>query len=214
MRGSVASPGLHFGDVTTAPPASDATSGGTATGRKRPLVRLRCTLDAARIVDVFGEDAVTRVPASYSLTLDAPNGTRILTFSESRGFSFAGVVAQTGNMVPDPADPAYAGYVDHRRQRDLSAQANRKGTLLARDSDALRHGASLTADASSAAAARGGAAPALTIPRVSTIYALFEHGAYWSLHDMARATGKREVRAGGRMGLALLLVLSQLRLLL
>lgn len=66
---------------------------------------------------------------------------------------------------------------------------------------------SSSTSSSAAAAAMGGADRMLveaggpppianrSVPRVATIYALFESGAYWSLREMAEAVGKKEVRA-------------------
>ena len=185
--------GRRFGVVTSERTAAADVATNSAAGRKRPLVHMHCTLDSERLVDAFGADAQKRIPSSYSLTLDAPNGARILTFSESGGFVFAGVVVQSGNMVPDSADPAYAAYVTQRRQRDLTAQSSKKGTVLARDADASRLGAVPIAASKFAAPASGRSAALPAVPRVATIYALFEHGAYWTLQDMSRATAKREV---------------------
>jgi hypothetical protein len=233
--------------------------GGARAGVKRPRVQLKFTLDKARVLEVAGADALTRVPCRYTAVLDAPAGARVMTRLHAAtgapeqsasgggagggagvgagaaggagglllapppldpdagpdgagggGFAFLGVASRSGNMVPDPTDPAYGPYVSHRRARERESVAARSTTRLADDPAALgalaaRAGAGGDLSASGllmVEPTRGATAAAVArpVPRVSTVFALFEAGAYWTLREVMEAVGRKEVRlwcAGG-----------------
>lgn len=196
-----------------------AVGSSASSGQKRQRAALKFTLNKARVLEVAGADAAKRVPTRYSLTLDAPAGTRILAQPPGGGFAFVGVATRAGTMVPEVTDPAYSAYMDARRKREVAASAARSAPRLAEGPSALgvlaaanRNGDGL---GGFGAAILGGASGLLTdsssapsvssriVPRVATIYALFEAGsAYWSLRELAEATGKKEGDVKGEVGKA------------
>ena len=188
--------GASLGSFTLVESASPANSG--ARKRQRPTLQVR--LDPAAVAAASGSDAVHRVPQSYVLALDEPTGTRVMEQDAARGpFNFIGVSSRSGNMVPDAKDPAYTAFAAHRRQAELQGQAQRRGTVLAPDPAASEGGPAAVAAAAriaatlAAAASGTGARARAPVARAASIYALFERGAYWTLRDMADATGRREV---------------------
>ena len=188
-------------------PPARAGGGGGGGGAKRPRVALKLTLNRARIAEVAGADAARCIPSRYTLTLEPGTGARLLAQPPGGGFAFVGTAGWSGTLVPDVADPAYAAYTGAKRARELAAASQRAVPRLAEGPSAL--GVLAAASRTSATGSSGGGggggqlvATAVTggggsalrpdVPRVATLFALFEAGPYWGLREVAAALGRRE----------------------
>lgn len=204
---------VAIGEFATVGAASAPAAAAARPGQKRPRVALKFALNKALAVAAKGPDGAKAVPTRFSLSLDAPAGQRVLAHAGG-SFAFAGVASRVGALVPDMGDPAYGAYMSARRAAEKRAAASKAAPRLADGPAAL--GLLAAARATSDTGSGGGlagimsgnaaterllvesaSAPAApgsqrVVPKVGTIYALFEAGAYWSLREMAEATGRKE----------------------
>lgn len=119
--------------------------------------------------------------------------------------SFFGTASAQGAALPDLRDPHYSAYSAWKKSEgDRIARETKRSTTLVEDGDALtaidfanrraEMEAAAAREAREAAADAAGAAldAASAIAPASSIFEMFERQAYWSVKDMAIATGARE----------------------
>ena len=181
-------------------------------GSKRRKMRLSFVVDPSAIASL-PPDVRSRTPSRYSVALEPEAQYLAARAMPGTGFVLLGAAEASGMIVPDETDPAYRAHLAHRRARDRAAASGRHGGKLRDETDDMlsRMDGGGTAAAAVAASvpsaprggAGGGGGVSAPLQRSggggSSVLGLFEVRAYWSLKDLAAATGKKEVCAGVRV---------------
>lgn len=193
--------------------AQAAPSAQQAGPSKRRKTRLSFVIDPSAIASLPPE-VRARTPSRYSVALEPEAQYLAARAMPGTGFVLLGAAEASGTIVPDETDPAYRAHLAHRRARDRAAASGRHGGKLRDETDDMLSrmdggGTAAAAVAASVPAApRGGAGGGggVSAPLQqrsggggSSVLGLFEVRAYWSLKDLAAATGKKEVCAGVRV---------------
>jgi hypothetical protein len=209
--------GRIFGRITTlADNNSSVTSSSTSSSTnmsksiisssfkgKRSRIQLSVELDEETTRNIArSEEVYKRTPRSYQLTLDEPIGTRIFANSEDAGtpFVFLGAASQSGTLIPDTNDPAYAAFSSWRRALDKEKKAGRASTTVA-ETESITSSLARAREQQAAAARaieehvssnRGGRTIVTGgVPRASSVIEMFGYGAYWTLKQIIEGTGAK-----------------------
>jgi TFIIF, beta subunit HTH domain/TFIIF, beta subunit N-terminus len=174
-------------------------------GKKRQRVDLSCELNSTLLAS---QDGFDKIPTKYNLSLEEGQSMRLLSFTKESGFTFDGVSAFSGSLVPDMKNEGYIRYSKQKRENEREKLKNKKSTVLgAAPSTGLLQESLQQMPMSSSGETRDRFAgvnfeeftkvkepfliPAI-VQYASSIFELFERKAYWTLKDMAQLTRKKE----------------------
>ena len=210
---AAAAPGAELGHFVPTGSGAGAGAGAGAAGRKRTRAQLR--LQVAAGLGLPSAYALTLDAPTGTRLIEAPVWPAAAAAAASAAtppappaaWSLFGLSCAAGTLVPDATDAGYEAAVRARRTEQQAVAAGRRATSLAADGEAptlvdlaqRRADAELAraAAASAAAAAAAGAAAATTadaerLRPAASVYDCFERAAYWSVKDLAAATGARD----------------------
>jgi hypothetical protein len=207
-------------------PGADAVAGGPAVGSKRKREEGELRLDDGAVAAALGAAALAHTPRRLRMSLNGANTTRALLHSAGVSATFLGKAAGTGALTIDPSDPLWAAHRSHLRAREARALAARKTTQLEEGTAAtgVTSLASAVGDLASLTSGGGGggggegdgwimrkvlgaigsggfsASTSGSTGAMGSISELFEKAAYWSVADLVKKLGAKEVSCAASGG--------------